>query len=118
VKIVRVIVAGGRDFADAELLNSVLCEMYGDKDIEVVCGDASGADTLGKKWAEKNGKAVKSFPADWRKYGKKAGPIRNRQMAEYGTHLVAFWDGVSRGTGGMINVASELGLDVTVVHYE
>lgn len=70
---------------------------------EVVCGEAAGADTLGKQWAELHGITVKSFPADWDRLGKKAGPIRNAEMGVYADGLIAFWDGQSAGTRHMIN---------------
>lgn len=70
---------------------------------EVVCGEARGADTFGKKWAICDaGIPVKSFPADWDTYGKGAGPIRNREMADYADGLIVFiWDG-SRGSANML----------------
>ena len=59
------------------------------------------------------------FPADWKTYGKTAGPIRNKQMAEFASQqtgmLIAFWDGKSRGTGSMIRLAKEYGLEVHIV---
>src|SRR5271154_2016118 len=69
---------------------------------EVVCGMANGVDLLGYKWAENNGIPIVKFPADWDKYGKAAGPKRNKQMAEYAEALIAFWDYKSAGTGNMI----------------
>jgi hypothetical protein len=50
---------------------------------------------------------VKSFPADWRLYGRSAGMIRNRQMANYADALLAIWDGRSPGTANMISLAKE-----------
>ena len=82
---------------------------------EVVSGCAAGADTLGIYWAKMNKKPVKKFPADWLKHGKSAGPIRNRQMAEYADALVALWDGRSRGTKNMIDEAMKRELKVFVL---
>ncbi len=74
---------------------------------EVVCGLANGADTFGKKWAYENKIPVKEFPADWDKYGKRAGPIRNREMAEYADALIVFiWDG-SRGSANMLRTMQD-----------
>jgi hypothetical protein len=118
MKKLRVIVAGGRDFTDEKLLNKTLDGLFsGNTDMEVVCGEATGADTLGKKWAQRNNIEVKSFPADWKKHGKAAGPIRNVEMAKYATHLVAFWDGKSRGTLNMIEIADGRGLSTVIVRY-
>lgn len=90
---------------------------------EVVSGGARGADALGERWAHTRGIPVKRFPADWSKYGDRAGPLRNRAMAEYVFEhsapwrpggLVAVWDGRSRGTLNMIDTARALGLRVHV----
>lgn len=79
-------------------------EAFKKEDIEeVVCGGAKGADLLGAMWANANNIPVKTFLAEWDKYGRSAGMIRNRQMAEYGDFLIAFWDGQSPGTKNMIN---------------
>jgi len=114
----KLIVAGGRDFIDTTRGFKTLDKLTANlKDIEVVCGEARGADTVGKLWAESKGYPVKSFPADWDKYGKAAGHVRNSEMANYGTHLIAFWDGSSRGTKNMIESAKKKGLLVRVVRY-
>lgn len=112
----RVIVAGGRDFNDYKFLNDILNEK---KDVidEIVCGEARGADKLGKTWGIRNGIPVKSFFAEWDKYKRSAGPIRNRQMGEYGDYLIAFWDGKSKGTKNMIETMKKLGKHGEVYYY-
>lgn len=70
---------------------------------EVVCGMAIGADRMGEQWAILNNITVKEMPADWNTYGKGAGPIRNRAMAEYADAAIILWDGKSEGTRNMIN---------------
>lgn len=62
-----------------------------------------GVDYIGELWAESKGLDVKLYPADWNKYGKSAGPIRNRRMSVYADCLIAIWDGKSRGTRHMID---------------
>lgn len=114
----RVIIAGGRNFDDYVLLfNKVQKYTMNMVSFEIVSGGAKGADSLGERYAKVNKVPLKIFKADWDKYGKGAGHIRNREMAEYATHLIAFWDGKSRGTENMINTAKELGLKVKVVRY-
>ena len=129
----RVIIAGGRDFDDYYLLEDNLMEwlmelyvFYHDKsdyvDLEFISGKAKGADTLGEKFASKNNCKIKEFPADWNTYGKAAGPIRNEEMAKYASEgdkgvLFAFWDGKSRGTKSMIDLASRYGLEIHVINY-
>ena len=120
----RIIVAGGRDFVDyallSQTLNSVL-EKYTDSETIIVTGCCRGADALGERYAKEHGIPVKRFPADWLQYGKAAGPIRNRDMAEYASEgegvLVAFWDGKSRGTASMIRLAEKYGLLIKTITY-
>lgn len=83
---------------------------------EVVCGCAPGADTLGADWAVARGLSVSYFPADWKRYGPAAGPIRNKQMAENAEALVAFLYQGSRGTKNMIHQATKAGLRICVVY--
>lgn len=81
---------------------------------EVVSGCSGAVDMLGEKWAQFVGLPIMSFPANWELYGRKAGPIRNRMMAEYAEALIAVWDGKSRGTKNMIEEAKKRDLKVYV----
>lgn len=113
-----VIIAGGRDFTDYGLLKSKCDYFFRDKKpTAILCGEARGADSLGKQYAQKHGIPVQSYPAEWNRYGKKAGYIRNKEMAENADALVAFWDGASKGTKNMIDLAKAKGLPVRIVHY-
>ena len=114
----KVIIAGGRTFSDYNKLKQTCDFLLGDKtDIEIVSGTANGADKLGERYAHENSHKLTLFPADWDKYGKSAGYIRNKQMAEYADALIAFWDGISKGTLHMINLAKENNLKVRVIKY-
>lgn len=121
----KLIIAGGRDFNDYELLVKevenfmVLNKVTHFEDLEIVSGMARGADSLGVKYSESH-QPIKltKFPANWDKYGKSAGYIRNKEMANYADALIAFWDGKSRGTQHMINLASQKGLKIKIVRYE
>lgn len=75
---------------------------------EVVCGGARGVDKLGRAWANYYGVAVREFPADWNNLGKAAGYIRNKEMALYAEAVIAIWDGKSKGTGHMLDIAKDL----------
>ena len=121
----KVIIAGGRDFNDYERLKFYCNYILQNKmpNIEVISGGARGADSLGERWAKEYGYPLKIFKADWDKYGRAAGHIRNKEMAEcaatgvgYGG-LICFWDGISRGSGGMIEIAKKFGLRVAVNRY-
>ena len=109
----KVIIAGGREITD---FNAVKTAYFKSDFIatEVVSGAARGVDYLGEVLAKNIGIPVKRFPADWNKYGRTAGPIRNAQMAEYADALIAVWDGESKGTANMIIQAREKGLDVFI----
>lgn len=99
----KVIIAGSRDFHDFTYVQGYMATIPPWIGIdEVVCGEAKGADALGKRWAELHGIPVKSFHADWERLGKRAGPIRNAEMGIYADGLIAFWDGKSSGTAHMI----------------
>ena len=84
----RIIVAGGRDFDDEEkffnVMESELKEIRKHHDvIEIVSGHCSGADALGEKFAQKENLLLKTFPAQWNKFGRAAGPMRNAEMCRY-----------------------------------
>jgi hypothetical protein len=103
----KVILAGSREITDySELLTAISTAKF--EITEVVCGMAAGTDKLGEKWARVNNVPVKEMPADWNKYGKPAGPIRNRQMAEYADAAIVLWDGVSPGSRNMISEMNRL----------
>ena len=111
----KVIIAGSRDFTDYELLCSFADQtLAGAEDVEIVSGGARGADALGERYARERGRRLKVFPADWKKWGAAAGPIRNAEMAAYADALIAFWDGRSAGTRDMIRKAEDRGLRVQV----
>lgn len=81
---------------------------------EIVSGGARGVDALGERLAQDINCPLKIFPAKWEEHGKRAGPLRNIEMADYADALVALWDGKSRGTKHMIEEADRLGLRVHV----
>lgn len=115
----RVIIAGTRTFNDYELLCKK-CNLFFSrkKPTAIICGEARGADSLGRRYAEEHGIPVLSYPADWERYGKRAGYLRNKEMAQTAEALVAFWDGKSRGTENMIDLAYEMGIPVRIVRYD
>ena len=116
---VRVIIAGSRGFQDYELLKSKCDKILQNfEEIEIVSGRARGADALGERLALERGYSIKLFPADWDKYRKSAGHIRNAQMADYGDCLTLFWDGTSKGSEDMLALARKKGLKIRVIRYE
>lgn len=114
----KFIVAGGRDFDDYERLSDTINQLTGAGDT-IISGCAKGADSLGEKYAEAQSQILKleRFPADWEKYKKAAGYIRNHQMALVADGLIAFWDGRSKGTKNMIEEAHKARLETHVYYY-
>ena len=109
----RVIIAGSRD----DIIYSDIVEAIKESGFDisvVISGDARGADRFGERYAKENGIEVEKYPADWDKYGKSAGYIRNSQMADIADALIAVWNGTSKGTEHMINIARKKGLLVFV----
>ena len=110
---IRVIIAGSRygiwPFAVKLAINESEFKID-----EVVSGTAIGVDQLGEQWAKEHGVPVARFPANWDSFGKGAGYIRNKQMADYADALIAIWDGKSRGTEHMIKTMEALGKPVYV----
>lgn len=105
----KVIVAGSRSIVDYTIVAAVLNSSRF-KITEIVCGEAKGVDSLGRRYAEENNIPIASFPVtseDWNKKGKAAGYIRNKEMGEYAEALIAIWDGESRGTQHMISIMKE-----------
>jgi hypothetical protein len=110
---VKTIIAGMRDFTNyTEVARAI--KLSGFAISEVVSGLAPGVDHSGEIWAADNEIPVMGFKADWNAHGKAAGPMRNRQMAQYAEALVAVWDGKSRGTKNMIDEANKRGLRIYI----
>lgn len=133
----RIIIAGPRDYEDYERVKTEAYYFTKDMcsdEIVIVSGGCSdeqkgkltftrkdgrkvfGADGLGERLAHEKGWAVKTFDADWKQYGRFAGPIRNKEMSEYSTHALLFWDGKSKGTRDMINKSKKL--IATVIRFD
>lgn len=134
---IKLIIFGGRDFSNEKAafseIEKYLREINAKREeLEFVSGCCDrgaltytrndgtkvfGADGLGEKFAMTGGYVVKLFPANWKKHGRAAGPIRNLQMGEYGTHGLGFWDKKSRGTKDMIEVCEKFGIIPKVINY-
>jgi hypothetical protein len=132
---IKIIIAGPRDFNNQSFIFSALdmvfsrlikspkennntLEINDLGNIEFVEGGATGIDSLAKSYAISKNIKYKEFPADWNKHGRAAGPIRNKQMAEYSDILIAFRyvDNPSRGTENMIRQAKENNLKIIMVN--
>ena len=118
IRVMKVIIAGGRGFKDYDLLCEKVDKILSQQDeIVIVSGTAKGADKLGERYAAEHGYPVKTFIPDWGGLGKKAGFIRNEDMALYADALILFWDEVSKGSRHMFHVAEEHGLLTRIIKY-
>lgn len=113
-----VLVCGGRGWTDALAVHAELCRLAREGFTRVIHGGARGADEMAGQSAQLLGFAVTEFKAEWGKYGKAAGILRNERMLEEGPDLVvAFHENLqhSRGTGHTVRLARELGIPVRVI---
>lgn len=122
-----VIVAGGRHFNAynilCEKLDAILSTKVDTHRIVIVSGAASGADTLGERYADERGYGKLVMPAKWNRqpngsYDASAGYKRNVAMGDVAHACVTFWDGKSTGTKHMIDIATRKGIPLRVIRYE
>lgn len=109
----KTIIAGSRTVNKISHIITAI-EKSGFKISCVLSGVADGADALGETWAQCNQIPILEFPARWSIHGRKAGILRNIEMADNAEALIAVWDGKSKGTAHMIKCATEKGLRIYV----
>lgn len=107
----RVVVSGCREYNNYVEAKTYIEECLNEFDIKekivFVVGGCKGADKLAEISAQENGIDIEIHPAQWEKFGRKAGPLRNKQMVEKSDYVICFWDGNSRGTKSTINYARQ-----------
>ena len=109
----RILVCGGRRFSRPDRLWQVLGELHQRTPFSVLIhGGAPGADSLAGRWARSQGVSEQVFVADWQRYGRAAGPLRNQKMLEQGQPdlVVAFPGGP--GTRNMLQQAQQAGVAI------
>ena len=114
----RIVIGGCRDYNDYEafkcFVDKCIEKMGEGCDITVISGHCSGVDMMGERYAREKNFGLEIFPADWKRYGRAAGPVRNKQMVEACDSVIAFWDYNSKGTKSLITYATKLGKDINV----
>ena len=116
----RLLVTGSRSWTDRKVIRDALAQWWNENgrnpDAVLISGACpTGADAIAESLWRQNGLTVERHPADWNRYGNRAGPIRNRQMVHSNPDaVVAFIVDGSRGATGCVNEARKLGLPVTV----
>lgn len=115
----RIVIAGCRDYNNyneaKKYISYYLNDIRKQNNIVILSGCATGADALGERYAKENGFKVEKYPANWEKYGKYAGPKRNKEMAKNCDCVICFWDGKSKGTKSMITLAEEYKKPIRII---
>lgn len=116
----RVVVAGCRNFNEYEkakkYINICISNIKTKYELIFLSGGCRGADTLGERYAKENGYKIERHSADWGKFGKSAGPKRNREMADAADYVICFWDGKSKGTKSMIEFAKKYNKPLKIIY--
>lgn len=111
MKKLRVVICGSRQISDPEEVRKAISDgakkfaAQGAEIGVVMSGQAAGPDTIAAYLAQAHGIPVEKYPAEWSKYDRRAGIVRNEKMAETMEACIAIWDGTSRGTNNMIMLA-------------
>ena len=120
----KLAIIGSRNFTDFSigytLTDKYIDYLFLEKKIDVklvVSGGANGADLFGKKYSRARKLRYKEYPAEWDKYGKRAGMIRNKDIIDECTCAIIFWDGISRGTKNSIDLIMSKGVPYKIVMY-
>lgn len=121
----KILICGDRHFCDYALLESIADNVIKGQnfsEIEIVSGHCIGADRMGEEYAKRRNYALKIFPAEWKKYGKRAGPIRNKQMIDYIAEfeskiVIAFTSPNTKGTKNTIALAKKANIRVIETEY-
>lgn len=118
----KIIIAGSRHIDTYGIVMPIIekkidpiLDRVGWDNIEIVSGCATGIDRLGELYADIFSFKVTKFPAAWAKYGKSAGPIRNKEMGKYADMALVIWDGISPGSKNMIETMKKLNKPVIAV---
>lgn len=112
----KVAIIGSRNITDKSYIYKQLDSFFKDNKPElIVSGGAHGPDKIGIAWALENKINVKEFLPDWERYKKSAGFIRNTQIVEAADLVIAFWDGLSKGTKDSINKAKKLNKQIKII---
>ena len=114
----KIVVAGSRDYNNYEeakkYIDFCISDLKKTFSLIFISGGCRGADTLGERYAIEKGYKLVKMLAEWDKYGKSAGPKRNVEMAKACDYVICFWDGQSRGTKSMIDIARKLNKPIKI----
>lgn len=116
----RIVVAGSRNYTNytqaKDFIDRCIKNIKTENELIFISGGCKGADLLGERYAQENGFEVEKYPADWKRYGRGAGPKRNEEMAKACDFVICFWDGQSKGTKNMIALAKKYSKPIKIKH--
>ena len=110
----KIAVVGSRTFNDYGLLKRIVSRI---KPTVIVSGGAQGADLLAERYARESGLELMVFKPNWKRFGRAAGPVRNKEIVAAADLVIAFWDGKSFGTRSTLKLARKMGKPVHVVRF-
>ena len=114
----KLAIVGSRTFNDYELLKNEVNKLITEYNItEIVSGEANGADKLAERYARENELKLTVYYAQWHRYGKKAGYMRNDKIWQYADLGIAFWDGKSKGTQHSFKLAEKYKKELKVIKF-
>ena len=108
----KVAIVGSRDYPSPSLVRAFVNTLP--DDTIIISGGARGVDTVAEQAARYRHLKVEIYPAEWDKWGRSAGMMRNGKIINAADRVVAFWDGISKGTADSIRKARAAGKPVTV----
>ena len=113
----RCIIAGSRSIDDKfyDSIKNIINTLIDNKKLKIdiiISGHATGVDKLGEKFAAEYNIPTELYIPDWSKNGKKAGYLRNEEMANNADCLILFWDGESKGSEHTLKIAKKKGLKI------
>lgn len=103
----KIVIGGCRNYNNYNVFKAFIDEILKNKEypITILSGHCLGVDTMAEQYANQNGFELEIFPAEWKEYGRAAGPLRNKKMVEQCDMVIAFWDSKSKGTQSLISYA-------------
>lgn len=113
----KLAIVGGRDFDNYSLLKEEINELKLNISL-IISGGALGADKLGEKYADTHNIPTQIYYPNWKEYGKRAGAIRNKLIVENSDYIIAFWNGISKGTKITIDLAKKCNKKLKIIYYE
>ena len=117
-----VCIGGVREFNDYDFakqkIDICLSRLSKCGEITIVTGHCKGTDMLAECYAFERGYSLEVYPADWEKYGRSAGPRRNKQMVEISDYVICFWNGKSKGTKSLIDFTKKANKPLRIIYYD